>query len=309
MKRILISVIAALPLAIGPAVANAHGDGAGNGGLTTPVASVAGTVVSSDATDGTFVADAVVLTPRDGARRGDHRVADRSGRDSNVTRRADHASRTTRPATTEVTITTDSGTKLELNHHDGTAGDLVAGEKFVATFNGVASDSIQTLVSNPALRVSARMPREAHGLYAFVGMVTAVDATAGNVTVDVTRSRPSDLVLPGSEPVSFTVGPDTKIKGGAELGGPLGASLGDVSVGDVVAGGVIGDPGLSLSQVETAPLKVLVDLRAGRTSDGDHAAKDETRVMKHVLTLLGDRFADKSHGDHGSDRGKHAAQA
>jgi hypothetical protein len=198
---------------------------------------------------------------------------------------------------TQVTITTYSGTKLKLNHQDGTVGDLVAGDRFVARLSGSPGDSIQTLVSNPALRVSASTPPKAHQLYAFVGRVTAVDTTAGNVTVDVTRSRPSDLVPSGSAPLSFTVGSDTLIRRGTGLRRLLGASLGDVSVGDIVAGGVIGDSGLTLSQVESTPLKVLLDLPATTTTTTSaQAAEGKTRAMKHALSLLGDKSARKSGG-------------
>ena len=305
MKRILISVIAALPLAIGPAVASAHDNRPGNGGSLTPIVSVAGTVVSTDAANGTFVADAFVLAPRSGTGHREHGSSGRSSRfggDSSFTRRSAHEPMTAPTAMTQVTITTDSGTKLKLNHQDGTVGDLVAGDRFVARLSGSPGDSIQTLVSNPALRVSASTPPKAHQLYAFVGRVTAVDTTAGNVTVDVTRSRPSDLVPPGSAPLSFTVGSDTLIRRGTGLRRLLGASLGDVSVGDIVAGGVIGDSvigdsGLTLSQVESTPLKVLLDLPATTTTTTSaQAAEDKTRAMKHALSLLGDKSARKSEG-------------
>jgi hypothetical protein len=312
MKRILILMIAALPLAIGPAVASAHGDRAKNGGLPTPIASIAGTVVSANAADGTFVADASVRIPGFSTGRGDHGSGARSSRlhrDSNFSRRSDHGSMRTPTATTEVTITTDAQTELKINHQDGTVGDLVAGDRFEATFSGSPADSIQTLVSNPAARVSARTPREAHRFYAFAGMVTAVDTTAGTVTVDVSRSRPDDLVPSGSAPVSFTVGPDTLIMAGTGPSGPAGASLADVSVGDTVAGGVIGDGRLTLSQVESTPLKVLFDRHMAAATANPQAGHDETRAMQHALSLLGDRSAAESHGHKKSDPGKHAAKA
>ena len=164
MRRILISVIASLPLAIGPSVASAHDNGYGHEGSPAPVASVAGTVVSADAMNGTFVADALVLPPRSRTGHDEQAFGGRSfrfGGDSSFTRRSAHEPMTAPTAMTQVTITTDSGTKLKLNHAEATVGDLVAGDRFVARLSGSPGDSIQTLVSNPALRVSARTtPKE-----------------------------------------------------------------------------------------------------------------------------------------------------
>ena len=67
MKRILMILMAALPLSLGTAVAHADTIGGigglgGLGGWLTPHALVSGTVVSVDPTAGTFVADASVVS-------------------------------------------------------------------------------------------------------------------------------------------------------------------------------------------------------------------------------------------------------
>jgi hypothetical protein len=56
-------------------------------------------------------------------------------------------------------------------------------------FSGSPSDSIQTLTASPALAVFASMPPTPKQLYAFVGTVTAIDSTAGTLTVNVSASR------------------------------------------------------------------------------------------------------------------------
>ena len=65
MRRAVIALVLALPLTLGTAAASAHNGGSwGWGhGPSGPRAAVAGTVVSVDATAGTFVADAYVVTP------------------------------------------------------------------------------------------------------------------------------------------------------------------------------------------------------------------------------------------------------
>src|SRR5947209_19470071 len=71
MKRVLLSMLAVLPLAIAPASALAHdsGESGPGGGSGAPVALVAGTVVSVDAANGTFVGNAFVVS---GSRGHDH---------------------------------------------------------------------------------------------------------------------------------------------------------------------------------------------------------------------------------------------
>ena len=65
MRRAVIALVLALPLTLGTAAASAHNGGSwGWGhGPSGPRAAVAGTVVSVDATAGTIVADAYVVTP------------------------------------------------------------------------------------------------------------------------------------------------------------------------------------------------------------------------------------------------------
>src|SRR5205807_2381502 len=145
----------------------------------------------------------------------------------------------TPPSTTQVTISTDSSTQLYVDHQQATVSNLAAGQEFRALFSGSPSDDIQTLVSNPALFVFARAPHVEHELYAFVGTVTAVDPTAGTVTVDVIRSRPGDLAPPGSS-ATFTVDSNTLVLGGSSSDSLFGGSLSDVNVGDLFAGGVAG---------------------------------------------------------------------
>ena len=161
MKKLLIMLVAALPLALGTAAANADGGGPGDG-AGGPVVPVVGTVVSTDAASGSFVANAF--------------VAPSQGEDNQFGGDDDFPGPT--PTTTQVTITTDSNTHMRVNDGSGTVADMSPGDQFVALFTGSPGDSIDTLVANPALAVFDRSAPEhqhqqqQHQLYAFVGTVT-----------------------------------------------------------------------------------------------------------------------------------------
>lgn len=283
MKRLLICLVAALPLTLGTAAANADGSGPFDlpGASVVPVV---GTVVSTDAANGTFVANAYVPVPQDGG----------FGHDSDFFGR-------TPVATTQVTITTDSNTRVRVNDEEGTVGDMAAGDQFAALFTGSPGDPLETLVASPALAVLDQTPPkpQAHQLYAFVGTVTATDTTAGTVTVDVTRSLPSDLVPAGSAPVAFTIGPETLVLGGTSGGDLFGGSLSNVAVGDIVAGGVVGDAGETLAQVQSTPLKLLLDLPPAAGT----GAVTQTGALNRALSVLeGSHQAVKTHKAHKSHK-------
>lgn len=247
--------------------------------LLSPKAAVRGTVVSTDPADGTFVADASVVNPFDfigGLGLG-------------------FGSST--PSTTQVTISTDSNTMMLVNGAPGSVSNLTAGDHFIGLFNGWPMDSIQSLTSSPAAFIfdhSAPTPRHVYG---FVGSVTGVDTTAGTVSVNVSDTIPSDLAPTGSS-ASFTVGQQTLLIGGTAGGsliGGLGGSLSDVSVGDIVAGALIAPAGDTLSQVETLPLNVLLDLPAPSTSSA--AAHVKARALREAMALLGGKVS-KHHRRH-----------
>jgi hypothetical protein len=141
---------------------------------------------------------------------------------------------------------------------------LAAGARFQAVFDGIAGSDVATLVANNrALTVTADAPPQ---LYAFLGTVTAVTTASagsgGTVSIDVTNSVPTEIASSASNPVTFRVGADTLILGGAGAGGLSVNSLSGVSVGDVVAGGLIVAAGDILSEVEGAPLRLLLDFPA-----------------------------------------------
>jgi hypothetical protein len=115
------------------------------------------------------------------------------------------------------------------------------------------------------------------------------------VTVSVTRSLPGDLVPSGSGPATFTVSASTLVLGGSGAGGLFGGSLADVSVGDMVAGGLVGDAGQTLSQVEATPLRVLLDLPASApATSGTPVTATNAQALNRALALLGDKSAGKT---------------
>jgi len=307
MKRAIVAALAVLALSYGAAAASAHEQGGPT--LPTGVAPVAGTVVSADPATGTFVADAYVLSPQlggGGSSGGEGGLEGLLGQlPPNVTQflggllghlgsggfgaflgLTSQRNLINSPATTQVTITTDPSTKLLVDGHVASVGDLAAGEKFLALLKGSPLDSIQTLTASPAVAVLAHAVPQPRQFYAFVGTVRSVDSGAGTVTVDVARSIPTGLVPPGSSPATFTVDPHTLVLGGSG-NGVSGGSLSGVSAGDIVAGGLVGVPGETLAQVESQPLKVLLDFAA---PDGGKATSHrERKALKRVLALLSGR--------------------
>jgi hypothetical protein len=198
------------------------------------------------------------------------------------------------PTTTQVTITTNATTMIRVRGVEGpaTVSNLAPGDRFLAIFPGPSTDTIQTLVANPATSIFAQVPKQ---FYAFVGTVTATDATAGTVTVNVMRSLPSGLIAAGTT-ATFALSTHTFIIGGSSLstsstgdpfGGLFGGSLTDVAPGDMVAGGLIGDSGLTAVQVEASPLMFLLDLPAPPATGGTGTTTGAaSQALKETLKLL-----------------------
>jgi len=301
MRRALLALIAAVPLFLGTtATAGANiipgGYGLLPGGgsllnitqLLSPKAAVTGTVVSTDPTDGTFVANASVLNPFQFL--GGFGL----GFGSSST-----------PTTTQVTVSTNSNTMMLVNNSPGSVSDLASGDHFVGLFNGWPMDSIQTLTAGPAAFIYAHSQPTPKQVYGFVGTVTGTDTNAGTVSVNVTDTIPSDLAAAGS-PASFTVGTQTLVIGGTSSGsliGGLGGSLSNVSVGDIVAGALIAPGGETLSQVETLPLNVLLDFPAPPSSSS--VAHLKAKALREALALLGGKSPARHHRRHHHRRHHH----
>ncbi|HEV3055324.1 MAG TPA: hypothetical protein VGX45_11765, partial [Solirubrobacteraceae bacterium] len=270
MRRAVAGLIAALPLALGVAVAHADQGGpwSGGGGLPMGVP-VLGTVVTTDASAGTFTANAFVPTfgmgdGNSGSGTGQGQAGTSQGpwggggTFGGAFASGDPTGGGTTPTTTLVTIKTDSNTKMIVNGSSGTVADMKAGDQFMALFSGSPTASITTLVGNPALAIFDRTPPPKKQVYAFVGTVTGTDTTKGTVTLTVTASLPSGLAAANSS-VTLTVSSDTLILGGTSSTG-FGNALANVSTGDIVAGGLLAPQGDTLAQIEALPLQILVDL-------------------------------------------------
>ena len=362
MKRVLIALVTALPLAVGVASAQAAPTGfpgfPGFGAGMTQQEAVVGTVVSVDPSAGTFVANATMLTPPSfgsgfpgfpfpgfGGTGGTGGTGGSGSGFPGFPGFPGFGSGTptapttpTTPTTTQVTITTNASTTIfvapgfgsmggmggmggmskGMTSMSGTVSNLVPGAKFLAFFPGSSSDTIQTLVANPATAILAQVPEQ---FYAFVGTVTSTDTTAGTVTVNAMRTLPSGLVANGSS-ATFTVGSHTFIIGGSSLtgsghglfGGLFGGSLSGVSQGDIVAGGLIGPAGMTATQIEAAPLMFLLDLPAPAagtgtttTTSAERKALNEVKKLLHggKVKLERHRHARKAHGrSHASRAGR-----
>ena len=285
MRRIVITLLAAFPLTLGAAAASARPHPRADGSRFGPM--VSGSVVSTDATDASFVASVVVPSPGGGG----------TGSGGGLPTLAANAD-----TTTQVTVTTDGRTRIRVNGRSGGVADMSAGDNFVAQFRGGPKRSLTALVSQPAAAVVDRTPRQ---LFAFVGNVTGVDTAGGTITVAVSRSLPANLVPAGSPPVTFTVSPTTLILGGSGGSGLFGGSLATVSNGDLVAGGLVGRAGETLDQVQDAPLQVLLDLPAPAGSGGGvFPTVAKASALGRALKLLGAKGVKHSHGHrrHGHKR-------
>jgi len=362
MKRVLAALLTAIPLAVGVASAQAAPTGFPGfpGGPTTGTGTteeaVVGTVVSNDPTDGTFVANAYLLTPPSigtggstggtgfpgfsfpgfgtGGKGGTGGTIGTGGAGGFGAFIKTSAKDSVTPTATEVTIYTDSSTSIHVigggtgtgmigsagagagagKVTTGTVSELVKGAKFIALFPGSSSDTLQTLVTstNPATAVDAQVPEQ---FYAFVGTVsaTSTSTTPETVTVDVTRSLPSSLITGGTSS-TFTVGPHTFIVGGSSLssggglgglfGGLFGGSLSNVSTGDLVAGGLIGDAGLTLDQVEASPLMFLLDLPAPASTGTSTSSASSTALKETMKVLHGGKLKLTSKKSHKRSHGK-----
>ncbi len=224
----------------------------------------------------------------------------------------------TTPTTTQVTITTNPMTMMVVNGKPGGVGDMTMGDTFFAMFNGSPSDPIQTITASPALFILDHTPPAPKALYGFVGTVTGTNTTAGTVSVTMSDSIPSTLAAPGTS-ATFTVGDHTLILGGSTVGGSLegglgglGGSLSNVSMGDIVAGVLVAPKGDTLTQVEAAPLNLLLDFPAPATSPA--AAKAKAKALNDLMALIEGKAipkykthrTHKKHSKHHSKSHKHA---
>jgi hypothetical protein len=328
MKRAVVGLVTVMSLALGAGVAQADGPGGwgqwggGDGQSSQPsssVVAVAGVVTSVDQAGSSFDANAFIPQGEgfgfhhhgfgDGNGGGDQGGGGGGGDFHRDWLGGPQDQQQSAPTPTPVTIMTNPATTFRIDGQSGTLADLAPGSRFVALFNGSPTDSLQTLVASPAVAVFAHTPPVQHQLYAFVGTVSGVDTTAGTVSVTVANSIPSGLVPSGSGPQTFTVSPSTLILGGTSTNGLFGGSLADVSVGDVVAGGLIGPAGETLTQVESSPLQVLVDFPAATTSSSTTSSSvrraTRQRALSQALTLFGVKTGSRTTGKgHKARRGK-----
>jgi hypothetical protein len=194
----------------------------------------------------------------------------------------------------------DSGdsTQVRIDGQQSSFGQLAVGDQFTAVYDGTSGQSLATIVSQPALWISAWSPTGSAGssdsLYAFVGTVASTDTSAGTITVNVTSSIPNGL-FSGTD--TFDVGSQTIVLGNSDET-PFG-SLSGVTPGDVVAGGLRAPSGTSAATIESTPLEVLVDFPQSTSSSSSSASADRAstkRAEHRALKLL--RREQAKHGHH-----------
>jgi hypothetical protein len=290
MRRALISLLAAFPLACAPATALAS-TGRATDGPQGPCATVAGTVVSVDAANHQFVANAYVLPTS----AGNHCPI--TAPPPPILTAPDRGPRAvTPPATTQVMIGVDTNTKIRVNDRAATLADLRPNATFYAVFSGQPTDPITTLVYNAAVSIQAKNPPRHRQLFAFVGTVINVSSSAGTVTVNVSQSLPNSLVPSGSAPLTFAVNRRTLVLGGNAAGGLNGGSVSGVQVGDVVAAGTVGWSDMTLTEVQSLPLRLLIDFPVATSTGGAGLNPGtQTKALRRALSLLGLKTVSKHH--------------
>jgi hypothetical protein len=179
-------------------------------------------------------------------------------------------------------ITIDSSTQIMISGPSASVSNLAVGDDFTAAYDGTPDESLATITSTPALSVEAWAPLDGNSPYAFAGTVSGTDTTAGTVTVNVTSPVPNGL-LSGTD--TFDVGSQTIVLVLGNSGSTLVGSLGSVTTGDVVAGGLIAPSGASASTIESMPLQVLVDFPPSSSSATGQQASIR-RAERRALKLL-----------------------
>jgi hypothetical protein len=225
------------------------------------------------------------------------------------------------PTPTQVTITTNASTVFHVGGvSNPSISSLAANDRFRALFTGSPTSPIATITSTPALSVEAASAPKQHQLYAFVGTVKSTDTTAGTVTVTVAAALPSSLVASGTD-ATFTLGRSTLVLGGSSsssssgsgsgssnsshsgfggfggFGGFSSGGIGNIAVGDMLAGGLIGNAGMTAAQVEAAPLMLVLDLpmASGSSSGSTTTAAAKAAALKRAELLLGGTASKKHH--------------
>jgi hypothetical protein len=289
----------ALICAIPVAVAGAHG------GHESSQVEVRGVVTSAPTNgSGSFTATAYVvehshLFAGGGHRHGGHGWGGGKwggGNRDSANIRASHSPSGGMPAdgTPGTAITTDGSTEIRIDGQQSSVSNLAVGDYFTAAYDGTPDESLSTITATPALSVSSWAPADGNSLYAFVGTVSGTDPTAGTVTVNVTGSFPNGL-FSGTD--TFDVGSQTIVLGNS--GSTLFGSLGSISTGDAVAGGLVAPSGATASAVESTPLQVLVDFPQSSSSSTSSANAQKAsirRAERRALKLL--RRENAKHGHH-----------
>jgi hypothetical protein len=281
------------------------GGGGDGGGHTHPGSSGAGSGKSHGGTDPS--SNKGFSYSYGGKVGGSYGYSGKSGHVRSARLRGAHLRSHCLPGTTPVSdgtpgtvITTDSSTQITVGDQSSSVSNLAVGDDFTAVYDGTPDESLATVTSTPALSVQAWAPSAGKAwappgssLYAFVGTISSTDTTGGTITVNVTGSIPNDL-FSGTD--TFDVGSQTIVLGNS--GSTLFGSLGNVTAGDVVAGGLIAPSGANASIVEATPLQVLVDFPQSSSSNSSATAQQASirRAERRALKLL--RHEKAKYGHH-----------
>jgi hypothetical protein len=159
------------------------------------------------------------------------------------------------PTVDTITVKADANTAIFRNGADATLADIVVGD-VVNVF--IVADEGQTreqALASPAFAILARS-KQTVVTYGFAGRVTAVDTTAGTLTVNVTKATRRARALLGSgaaQSVTFKIGESTIV---IVDGQP--AQLSALSPGDAAAVGVKASKTASLAEISATPARVVL---------------------------------------------------
>lgn len=213
-----------------------------------------GEVASVDAAAGTITANVVCLNHGPGF---GGRGPGGPGRHHYDEHGDDDAQQPSQPR--QVTFKTDADTEVYLGEDEGTLSDLKPGDSIAVAIVADSDATRDEVLATPAFAVYVnKRPSQ----YGFAGKVTATDTAAKTLTVKVryaTRNIRSQLDQADSRTLTFTTDDATLFKTGSPDG-----TLADIKVDDVVAVGIKGAKGASLSDVLATPASVVYELKHPR---------------------------------------------
>ena len=159
-----------------------------------------------------------------------------------------------------MTFTTDADTLVVRDGVEAKVTDLQPADRIDVAIVTEDASSFEEVLATPVWIVLARAAKVKTVLFGFAGRVTALDAAAKTVTVDVKYATKSARAAIGPQGptccvIAFLTDPKTDIRKGGEFVG-----LDTLVVGDLVGVGIRAPKGSLLPAVQLIPARTIVAL-------------------------------------------------